>query len=388
MNRPQKFDPPESVVGPAFSELMSRLARSRAHATSEMDMSDEERKIFDYGVQERKRVLEHTLFLVFGQWALYRQGVSRLKSRALRVAYGVGAFVSTAYFLGARAKRVSHEMFATIATTATTSPLGNEARVVLAELEGPDGPYFRKICREKGFEEDISTVIAALDAGEGVDPTADNLHPQLRLRPRLIVRGMHHPKIEPESRQRDERRRRGGRKDEFERERRMGGRFEGRSDEEARLRTGGMRRVEHEWEQGWEYERRRAQERQQEWERDRGWRDNGDMAIVKRGRIRGGNGMDGMSDRDDGAAGDGKEEDAWVKPFDFMEAAKQGWGAQEGMEHERIADEKFKEERKFEKEEGVKKEMTPSQKRAAERRMKRARARTRTERGSEGSIDD
>lgn len=185
MSSPKKYEPPETVVGPAFSELLNRLARSRVHIAGGMEMSEEEQKIFDYGVSERKRVLEHTLFLVFGQWAVYRQLISRLQSRGLRVAYGVGAVVSSGYFLGIRAKRVSHEMFATIATTATTSPLGNEARIVLAELEGPDGPYFRRICRDKSFSEDLPSVIAALDAKDGIDPASDHVHPQLRLRPRL-----------------------------------------------------------------------------------------------------------------------------------------------------------------------------------------------------------
>lgn len=187
MSSPKKYDPPEAVVGPAFSLLLNRLARSRVHVSGGVMISEEEQKIFDYGVTERKRVLEHTLALVFGQWAVYRQVISRIQSRGIRVAYGLSAFVSTGYFMGARAKRVSHEMFATIATTATNSPLGNEARVVLAELEGPDGPYFRKICRAKGFAEDIASVIADLDAQDGVDPAWDHLHPQLRLRPRLPV---------------------------------------------------------------------------------------------------------------------------------------------------------------------------------------------------------
>lgn len=185
MTSEKKYDPPEAVVTPALSQLMDRVARSRVYVRGEVGMSDEERKIFDYGVSERKRVLEHTLFLVFGQWALYRQAISRLKWRGARVAYGVAAFMSTSYFVGARAKRVSHDMFATIATTATSSALGNEARVVLAELEGPDGPYFRKVCREKGFSEDLTSVMATKDAEEDVDPASDHLHAQLRLRPRL-----------------------------------------------------------------------------------------------------------------------------------------------------------------------------------------------------------
>jgi len=186
MSSPNRYDPPEAVLAPAFKELLERLRRGRQFGVGDTEITEEERKVVEYGVTERKRVLEHTLFLVFGQWAVYRQFISGLKSRGLRIGYGTASAVATVYFMRNRAMRVSHEMFSNMATMSTTSPLGNEARVILAELEGPSGPYFRRICSEKGFSEDLESVISSLDAEDDVDPTSDNLHPQLRLRPRLL----------------------------------------------------------------------------------------------------------------------------------------------------------------------------------------------------------
>lgn len=183
MRQPTKYDPPESVVPYAFRELLDRLRRARTLSSKPAEINDEERKAFEYGVSQRKRVLEHTLFLVFGQWALYRQAVSGLQSRGLRILYGVGSVVSTTAFIRNRASKVSADMFANIVTAGLDSSLGNEARIILAELEGPDGPYFRNTCRERGFEEDLVSVVAQIEASG--DPQYD-LHPQLRLKPRLL----------------------------------------------------------------------------------------------------------------------------------------------------------------------------------------------------------
>lgn len=379
MSTPQKFDPPEAVVGPAFTELMSRLARSRVQNPKEMGMSDEERKIFDYGVSERKRVLEHTLVLVFSQWAIYRQAVSRLQSRFLRISYGTGAFLSATYFLGARARRVSQEMFATIATTATNSPLGNEARVVLAELEGPDGPYFRKICTEKGFKEDLGSVTAALDAKEGRDPTADNLHPQLRLRPRLPV-GFVHGRGDQGMAGVHGRRGRGdnsaGKEVEME-----------RRDVVLDRKGGSAREVA-----GWRRENGLG---------DIGPRDADEIGRETMGRWGGGvkrgtevDGLEGGRGRPNGeivvrskkgkdwphdrSVGenweDGSGDGLGGKPFDFASAAKGGWDNENGdgwAEKENGSANRFG----WEEEASVEREMTPGQRRAAERRRRRMRAR-------------
>lgn len=184
MNQPAKYEPPEAVVAPAFRELLDRLRRARFASAKSGEINTEERKAFDYGVQQRRRVLEHTLVLAFGQWALYKQFISTLKSRPLRISYAIASVFSTASFLQHRAMGVSKDTFAHIVTTSCESALGNEARIVLAELEGPDGPYFRQVCHERSFQEDFVAIVAAQH--DTSNPVSD-LHPQLRLKPRLLI---------------------------------------------------------------------------------------------------------------------------------------------------------------------------------------------------------
>lgn len=355
MNSEKKYDPPEAVVPPALSRLMDRVARSRVYVRGEVGMSDEERKIFDYGVTERKRVLEHTLFLVFGQWALYRQVISRIKWRGARIGYGVAAFTSTTYFVAARARRVSHEMFATIATTATSSALGNEARVVLAELEGPDGPYFRQVCRDKGFSEDLTSVMAAKDAEEGMDPASDHLHPQLRLRPRLPTRpiGGGQPPLARDPR-RDPRREVDFRPARVQRSRGWGA---GEEDEEAP--RGGVDR-------GRVIRRDMRRGREQEDVERIGGRAydfrNSESGI-------------GMT-RKEKQQEDSYAEQMREKPFDFKKAADADadaaeWGVRMATDSDNAPDDPFVQETR-------EAEMTPSQRRAEERRRKRMFARTKS----------
>lgn len=352
MSSPKKYEPPDTVVGPAMSELNNRLARSRVYVRGEMEVSDEEQKIFDYGVSERKRVLEHTLFLVFGQWAVYRQAISRLKWRGARIAYGVAAFASTSYFVGARAQRVSHEMFATIATTATSSPLGNEARVVLAELEGPDGPYFRQVCRDRGFAEDLTSVMAARDAEEGVDPSEDHLHAQLRLRPRLPVRphGAMHPPIErrPGAERRDPRR-----EVDFRPARVQRGR--------AWVAPEGESGV------GMEVGRSRRENRKEEEAEVEVWEKPFDFRKTEARKV----------SRDMTKDEEPVQGELWGSPFNFKKAAEKTDGEWDGAtgESDNAPDEPFADEKEQEE------EITPSQRRAAERRSKRTRSRMRVETG-------
>lgn len=352
MSSPKKYEPPDAVVGPALSELNVRLARSRVYVRGKMEVSDEEQKIFDYGVSERKRVLEHTLFLVFGQWAVYRQAISRLKWRGARIAYGVAAFASTSYFIGARAQRVSHEMFATIATTATSSPLGNEARVVLAELEGPDGPYFRQVCRDRGFAEDLTSVMAAKDTEEGVDPSEDHLHAQLRLRPRLPVRphGAMHPPIErrPGAERRDPRR-----EVEFRPARVQRGRAWVAPEGEPGLGSGISIGIAH-----------REKRKEKDDEAEETWDKTVDLRNTEAARAR----------RETRKEEEPVQGDLWGTPFDFKKAADKTdgeWDRAAG-ESDNAPDEPFSDEKEQEE------EMTPSQRRAAERRSRRMRARMRT----------
>lgn len=203
MSGQSPFQPPESVVAPAFGELLSRMRRARINAggaassRSEMSMMNEdERKVFAYGIEERKRVVESTLTLVFGQWAVHRFAIRRINMRPVRLLYTAACVVGTVSYVRSRATKVSTEMFAKILSLPTSSPMANEARVILAEMEGPDGEYFRRVCREKGFVEDLYAIVAALDAQEGKDIQDQNLHPQLRLRPRLLVDPPAHPSVQ------------------------------------------------------------------------------------------------------------------------------------------------------------------------------------------------
>lgn len=187
MDQPTSYDPPDAVVRPAFRELFERLRRARLSKSQTAQITVEERKAFEYGVAERQKVLGHSLFLVFAQWAIYRQIISRLKSRTLRLAYAMGSVISTTTFVQRRAAKVSKDTFAHIATTNTDSALGNEARIILAELEGPEGPYFRQVCREHNFVTDFSMF--------SLDDEQFDVHPQLRLKPRLISDMPQHPQI-------------------------------------------------------------------------------------------------------------------------------------------------------------------------------------------------
>lgn len=200
---PQRYEPAEAVVAPAFSELVMRVSRARATAVGSAALGGEERVLFDYGVSQRRRVLEHTLFLVFAQWAVYRQFISRLSSRFARSAYGFVAFGTTVTFARYRAALVTQDLFAHVITRDTDSALSNEARIVLAELEGPYGPYFRSVCEDRGFTSQYEEAVAAkeIETSGNLDQHEASLHPQLRLTPRLltpeVIEATQHPNIRP-----------------------------------------------------------------------------------------------------------------------------------------------------------------------------------------------
>ncbi len=177
--RRHKFDPPSGVVGPALAELFVRLRTAQGGPTGgalDEGLSASEREIFNYGKSARKGVIESTCMLIFAQWAIHRGAIRRL-NRLARVSYNIACMVGTFAYVQTRARTVSTEMFARIVTLPTDSALANEARVILGELEGPDGPYFTAICSERGFAEDL--YFAASESGDS------SVHPQLRLEPRL-----------------------------------------------------------------------------------------------------------------------------------------------------------------------------------------------------------
>lgn len=202
------FDPPDRVAPVAFSELLSRLGRARALKPTDATLAQEEKVIFTHGVAKRRRVLEHTVLLIFGQWLTYRQLISKLTaSRPLRSAYVAASCVSTSVFLRTRATQVSNDLFAHIATQDASNSLANEARIVLAELEGPSGPYFKKICDEKGFQQllssDSDAIFPTADDDRDVAGQGNANHPQFNLSPRLLSNELlaqsvaAHPHISP-----------------------------------------------------------------------------------------------------------------------------------------------------------------------------------------------
>lgn len=200
---PKRFDPPEAVVPPAFAELLLRLSRARMAPRPSPTLPQEERLLFDHGVKQRRQVLEHTLCVVFAQWAIYRRFVSHVQLRPLRWGYSVAAAFASVAFVRHRAARVSRDLFEHAVTAHPSSALANEARIILAELEGPDGPYLRDVRRRRVTSDhhpDLHDSNADADAdatlrssltdsymhAEG-DGAEGDVHPQLRLEPRLLT---------------------------------------------------------------------------------------------------------------------------------------------------------------------------------------------------------
>lgn len=179
--RHPRFDPPSNVVAPALAELIVRLRTSVGTYGSRdvSGMPSPEREVFEYGLAQRQRVLSTTAVLILGQWGLYRSVIkARIPSQPLRALYVTGCVVGTMSLLQNRARAASEEMFARVITLPTTSPLANEARIILAELEGPMGPHFENVCKDRSFTPDLHSAVKADDANVSV-------HPQLRLHPRL-----------------------------------------------------------------------------------------------------------------------------------------------------------------------------------------------------------
>lgn len=183
-----RFDPPDKVIAPAFAELLHRLHRVRTSGTPpSQELLDDERVLFNYGVAQRRRVLEHTVGLIFAQYIVYRQAVVKLtSSRPMRILYGTSSAIATTLFLRSRAAQVTNDLFAHIATQPIDSVLANEARIILAELEGPNGPYFQSICDKNNFQlpSNMDEDSAQHDAQYAEDGGA--IHPQLKLTPRLL----------------------------------------------------------------------------------------------------------------------------------------------------------------------------------------------------------
>jgi hypothetical protein len=174
--------PSKAVVEPAVAELLVRLrrARSRPGIDHHSLLGDADRRVFALAMDKRKQVLEGALGLVLGQWALYRVAFKQTP-RPVRVAFGLGAAGVTMQYATRRATQVTHDMFVSILNLPEDSSLGNEARIVLAGLEGPDGPFYASAVaedlRKRVYERALTQVRAA---------DAEDVHPQLALQPRLM----------------------------------------------------------------------------------------------------------------------------------------------------------------------------------------------------------
>lgn len=68
-------------------------------------------------------------------------------------------------------RKLGEDLLARLVTLHTKLTVGNETRIILGELEDADGPHFRAVCREQGF----NMTYWDNDAG----------HPQLALQPEL-----------------------------------------------------------------------------------------------------------------------------------------------------------------------------------------------------------
>lgn len=188
MDSHTRFEPPDKVIAPAFAELLNRLHRVRTSGTPpSQELLNDERVLFNYGVAQRRRVLEHTVGLLFAQYLVYRQAVVKLtSSRPMRILYGTSSVIATTLFLRSRAAQVTNDLFAHIATQPTNSVLANEARIILAELEGPNGPYFQSICDKNNFQ--LPSDISGDSAQDNAQFAEDGgvVHPQFKLTPRLM----------------------------------------------------------------------------------------------------------------------------------------------------------------------------------------------------------
>lgn len=178
-----EFSPPSAVVEPACSELLLRLrrARSRPGADQAAILGDADRAVFALSVEKRRNILEGSLGIVLAQWAFYRFGF-RAAPRPVRLVYGAGACLFTMQYATHRAKKVTNEMFGSIVNLPEDSSLGNEARIILADLEGPDGPYYTA-----SVDEELRKRIFDRTTSETRAADADDVHPQRSLRPRLLA---------------------------------------------------------------------------------------------------------------------------------------------------------------------------------------------------------
>lgn len=171
-----------AVAERAVGELLLRLrrARSRPGADQQALLGDAERAVFKLAMEKRQKVLEGTLGIAIAQVALYRVAI-RSAPRPFRAIYGLGCFSATTQYTRQRASSVTRDMLESILNLPEESSLGNEARIILADLEGPEGPFYSST-----VEESIRKTIYERALAQPRAADAGDRHPQLSLQPRLL----------------------------------------------------------------------------------------------------------------------------------------------------------------------------------------------------------
>lgn len=171
-----------AVAERAVGELLLRLrrARSRPGANQQVLLGDAERAVFKLAMEKRQKVLEGALGIAIAQVALYRIAI-RSAPRPFRAIYGFGCLSATTQYTRHRASSVTRDMLTSILNLPEESSLGNEARIILADLEGPEGPFYSSTVEESMRRTIYERAMAQPRAADKGDR-----HPQHSLKPRLL----------------------------------------------------------------------------------------------------------------------------------------------------------------------------------------------------------
>jgi hypothetical protein len=170
------------VAERAIGELLLRLRRARSQSGVDHKslLGEADRAVFKIAMEKRKQVLESALSLALAQFAIYRFAL-KSAPRPLRLAFGLGSVATTTQYTTHRASQVTADMLKSVLNLPGDSLLGNEARVILAGLEGPDGPYYASVVDESLRRQIYERALTQPRAADGSD-----VHPQLLLQPRLL----------------------------------------------------------------------------------------------------------------------------------------------------------------------------------------------------------
>lgn len=166
----------------AVGELLLRLrrARSRPGVDHAALLGDADRAVFKDAMDKRKQVLESAIGISVAQFGLYRFAI-RSAPRPIRVVFGFGCVSATMQYTRHRASSVTHDLLTSILNLPEESSLGNEARIILANLEGPEGPFYTSV-----VDESLRKQIYERALSQPLPADSSDVHPQLSLQPRLL----------------------------------------------------------------------------------------------------------------------------------------------------------------------------------------------------------